>query len=42
MKNKIKLLKQEIAKGVICHEDMIDALLIGLITNGHIGMSPIN
>ncbi|WP_434636358.1 MoxR family ATPase [Sulfurimonas sp. NW7] len=36
MKNKIKLLKQEIAKGVIGHENMIDALLIGLITNGHI------
>ncbi|WP_457748620.1 AAA family ATPase [Sulfurimonas sp.] len=36
MKNKIKLLKQEIAKGVIGHTDMIDALLIGLITNGHI------
>ncbi len=36
MKNKIKLLKQEIAKGVIGHENMIDALLIGLIANGHI------
>lgn len=36
MKNKIKLLKKEIAKGVIGHENMIDALLIGLITNGHI------
>ncbi len=36
MKNKIKLLKQEIAKGVIGHKDMIDALLIGLMTNGHI------
>ena len=36
MKNKIKRLKQEIAKGVIGHEDMIDALLIGLLTNGHI------
>jgi MoxR-like ATPase len=36
MKNKIKLLKKEIAKGVIGHEDMIDALLIGLMTNGHI------
>lgn len=36
MKNKIKLLKKEIAKGVIGHESMIDALLIGLITNGHI------
>ena len=36
MNNKIKLLKKEIAKGVIGHEDMIDALLIGLVTNGHI------
>jgi len=36
MKTKIKLLKKEIAKGVIGHESMIDALLIGLITNGHI------
>jgi len=36
MKNKIKLLKKEIAKGVIGHESMIDALLIGLITTGHI------
>lgn len=36
MKSKIKLLKKEIAKGVIGHEDMIDALLIGLMTNGHI------
>lgn len=31
MKNKIKLLKKEIAKGVIGHEEMIDALLIGLL-----------
>ncbi len=36
MKNKLKLLKQEIAKQVIGHSDMIDALLIGLFTNGHI------
>jgi len=36
MKNKIKLLKQEIAKQVIGHTDMVDALLIGLMTNGHI------
>ena len=36
MKNKLQLLKQEIAKQVIGHSDMIDALLIGLFTNGHI------
>lgn len=36
MKNKIALLKQEISKQVIGHKEMIDALLIGLFTNGHI------
>jgi len=36
MKNKINLLKQEISKQVIGHQEMIDALLIGLFTNGHI------
>ncbi len=36
MKNKIPLLKQEISKQVIGHKEMIDALLIGLFTNGHI------
>jgi MoxR-like ATPase len=36
MKNKITLLKQEISKQVIGHQEMIDALLIGLFTNGHI------
>ncbi len=36
MKNKISLLKLEIAKQVIGHSHMIDALLIGLFTDGHI------
>ena len=36
MKTKLDLLKLEIAKQVIGHQDMIDALLIGLFTNGHI------
>jgi len=36
MQNKIKELKQEISKQVIGQEHMIDALLIGLFTNGHI------
>ncbi|MEA3512475.1 MAG: MoxR family ATPase [Campylobacterota bacterium] len=36
MKNKILELKQEISKQVIGQEHMVDALLIGLFTNGHI------
>jgi len=36
MKNKIIELKQEISKQVIGQKHMIDALLIGLFTNGHI------
>lgn len=36
MKNKLSLLKLEISKHVIGHSDMVDALLIGLFTNGHI------
>jgi MoxR-like ATPase len=36
MKNKLIILKQEISKQVIGHQEMIDALLIGLFTNGHI------
>ena len=36
MKNKIQQLKQEIAKQVIGQENMIESLLIGLFTNGHI------
>lgn len=36
MKKKLTLLKQEISKQVIGHQEMIDALLIGLFTNGHI------
>ena len=36
MKNKLSLLKLEIAKQVIGHSDMVDALLIGLFTDGHI------
>jgi len=34
--NKIEILKQELAKVVIGQEKMIDALLIGLLSNGHI------
>ncbi len=34
--NKIKKIKQELAKIIVGQEDMIDALLIGLLTNGHI------
>lgn len=36
MKNKIEELKQEISKQVVGQKSMIDALLIGLFTNGHI------
>jgi len=36
MKNKINELKKEISKQVIGQTQMIDALLIGLFTNGHI------
>jgi len=36
MKNKIQELKQEISKQVIGQSNMIDALLIGLFTDGHI------
>ena len=36
MNEKIIELKNEIAKAVIGQEQMIDALLIGLLTNGHI------
>jgi len=36
MINKIKDIKQEISKQVVGQEHMIDALLIGLFTNGHI------
>jgi len=36
MKNKIVQIKQEISKKIIGQEHMIDALLIGLFTNGHI------
>ena len=36
MQNIIKNLKQEISKVVIGQEQMIDSLLIGLFTNGHI------
>ncbi len=36
MKNKILEVKNEIAKQVIGQENMIDALLIGLFTNGHV------
>jgi len=36
MKNKIEELKEEISKQVVGQKSMIDALLIGLFTNGHI------
>jgi len=36
MRNRIKILKQEISKQVIGHKEMIDALLIGLLAEGHI------
>ncbi|MDQ7044155.1 MAG: AAA family ATPase, partial [Sulfurimonas sp.] len=36
MKEKLKLLKRELSKQVIGHSDMLDALLIGLFTDGHI------
>ncbi len=36
IKNKILNIKHEISKIVIGQEDMVDALLIGLLTNGHI------
>ncbi|MCJ8326921.1 MAG: AAA family ATPase [Campylobacterales bacterium] len=36
MYNKIIEMKKEIKKGVIGQESMIDALLIGILTNGHI------
>jgi len=36
MKNKLNTLKKEISKQVIGQTNMIDALLIGLFTNGHI------
>ena len=36
MQNNIKKVKQELSKVIIGQNDMIDALLIGLLTNGHI------
>ena len=36
MKNKLKQLKEEISKHIIGHHGLIDALLIGLLSNGHI------
>ncbi len=36
MKTKIQQLRQEIAKQVIGQDNMVEALLIGLFTNGHI------
>lgn len=36
MKTKIKQLKEEISKQVVGQEQMVEALLIGLFTNGHI------
>ncbi len=36
MKTKIQQLKQEISKQVVGHDNMIESLLIGLFTNGHI------
>ena len=36
MKDKINTLKKEISKHIIGHHGLIDALLIGLLSNGHI------
>jgi len=36
MRDKIKEIKQEIAKAVIGQEDMVNGLLIGLFCGGHI------
>ena len=36
LKNKLAELKNEIAKGVIGQEEMVNSILIGLLTNGHI------
>lgn len=36
IQNKLNELKQEISKGVIGQEEMVNAILIGLLTNGHI------
>jgi len=36
MKNKIEILRQEISKQVIGQKELIDALLIGLLSEGHI------
>jgi len=36
MKDKLNTLKQEISKHIIGHHGLIDALLIGLLSNGHI------
>lgn len=36
MNEKISMLKKEISKAIIGQENMIDALLIGLFTNGHV------
>ena len=36
MKDKINTLKQEIHKHIIGHHGLVDALLIGLLSNGHI------
>ena len=36
MKSTIKTLKTEIAKHIIGHTDLVDAMLIGLLSNGHV------
>ncbi len=36
MKETIKALKTEIAKHIIGHTDLVDAMLIGLLSNGHV------
>jgi len=36
MKNKIEVIKKEIAKAVVGQEEMVDGLLIGLFSEGHI------
>ncbi len=34
--NKVAAIKKEVAKAIVGHEHLIDALLIGLLSNGHI------
>ena len=36
LENKLDELRQEISKGVIGQEEMVNSILIGLLTSGHI------